>query len=628
MKRKKKPQAIHSATNEKNSSRHSVNSTCFFLFLLAPILCVALYYRSAGFASRGLEYDEFWTLTHYVPLSVSSILTALATPNNHQLNSLLMKWSVMLLGTTPLTLRLPAFIAGVLLFLPAGFAVWTMTKNKTAVLITLTLFSSNGALIHFSQTARGYSLQVLLLTFLLMLIALHVKSEKDSFQFCGGIFAVAGFAIFALSTSILYIVPLSILHLGALFAKTAGKFKFSPLETELQMRPHPNNSRARTPTHSEKQIDVESSSDFRISFFPTIKLFMKQRGMMIAAYVALAISAAWWYGDNYSAFKAGQGQFSHLASLWAWLVFVGDTCSGITFWPIWIAATLPLFFREWRWVALSAIFAVAFPFFLVPLTKAGPVRTYIPIFIFTAISAGIGTSLLLDRLRKKRKLRYSVIITIILLLCLNGAAEKKRWTPTDWRVVVNAIRAKFGPANCVIYPPNPCYAILANFGMEAVMESFARLPKNDNETLVLVGSGTTLRGLDTDFQPATISIDERFATKSKTIAGINCVSCNLQRIHVGNVEEALNSSSPFFISISPWKYTEAKRLQKEITEIMRNEGVIMCDAWLSRKWLDQNGVEHVGYLLACPPNTSKASKQFLVNRFLSTPGISFHFLRP
>ena len=626
MKRKKKLQNVQA---DKETTSVLSSNRVLFVALLAATLCVGLYWRFAGLASRGLEYDEFWTLTHYVPLSVSSILSALATPNNHPLNSLLMKASVLLFGPSPLSMRLPAFLAGALLLIPAGFAVWIATRRKTAVLITLALLSTNGAFIHFGQTARGYSLQLLLLTFLLYLIVLHVKSDKDSFQLCGGIFATSGFAIFALPTSILYIVPLAILHLAALLANTVEKLK---TRTENKLT---TNSLADT-THAtvvnsaslEKRICAEpaqGTQQYEAPLSYTVNVFIKQNGMMFAAYIALAIAAAFWYGDNYSAFRAGQGQFSHLASFQDWVFFVGNTCGRITSPLIWLLATLPLFFPKWRWVAISAIFAVAFPFLLVPLTKAGPVRTYIPIFIFTAISAGIGVSLLVDKLREKPKLRYLSIFLILAALYVNGESEKKSWTPTDWRVVVNEMRKEFGPGNCLIYPPNPCYAILANFGPEAVIENYARLPRRDNDTLVLVGMGSTLRGLDANHQPGGIKIDEKFLAATKSIAGIKCALFDLQRIRYS--EEAVNSTCPLFISIHGWNYAESKAIRNEVMEIMRSEGIITCDAWLSRKWRDQNGVEHIGYLFVCDESTSKASKQYLLNRFRSNPAISFHVLR-
>ena len=36
----------------------------------------------------GLEYDEIWTLENFAPLPLSRILTDLALPNNHPLNTL------------------------------------------------------------------------------------------------------------------------------------------------------------------------------------------------------------------------------------------------------------------------------------------------------------------------------------------------------------------------------------------------------------------------------------------------------------------------------------------------------------------------------------------------------------
>ena len=62
------------------------------------------------------EYDEIWTVQHYVPATAGHIFTDVATPNNHVLNSLGIKFFSSFIPNTVLSMRLP----GLCFFLPEG----------------------------------------------------------------------------------------------------------------------------------------------------------------------------------------------------------------------------------------------------------------------------------------------------------------------------------------------------------------------------------------------------------------------------------------------------------------------------------------------------------------------------
>ena len=144
----------------------------FFIFFLL-LLVLAFLFRIAPLG-RTPEYDEVYTMTHFVPLSVWKIFTEVATPNNHMLHTLFVK-----LVRAPgsdfhyLSLRLPSAIAGTLSIL----LLLLFRKNFQSlygVLFSMLFFAFNGAHIHFSRTARGYSL----VTFFLLL-ALFALWEYD-----------------------------------------------------------------------------------------------------------------------------------------------------------------------------------------------------------------------------------------------------------------------------------------------------------------------------------------------------------------------------------------------------------------------------------------------------------------
>ena len=55
------------------------------------ILLLAAILRIKGLFSE-LQYDEIWSLQYFIPLDVFKILTDLALPNNHPVNTLILKF--------------------------------------------------------------------------------------------------------------------------------------------------------------------------------------------------------------------------------------------------------------------------------------------------------------------------------------------------------------------------------------------------------------------------------------------------------------------------------------------------------------------------------------------------------
>ena len=59
-------------------------------FIVPAIILLALLLRGF-FLNRFLEYDEIWTLQNYAKLGILEIFQDLATPNNHPVNSFIVK---------------------------------------------------------------------------------------------------------------------------------------------------------------------------------------------------------------------------------------------------------------------------------------------------------------------------------------------------------------------------------------------------------------------------------------------------------------------------------------------------------------------------------------------------------
>lgn len=134
--------------------------TFYFLFLLGFGLRL-------GYLFQTVRYDEAYTYIAFVgnPLRVG--LSFFPVPNNHLLHTLLAHVSTTLFGNNVVALRLPAFIAGVLV-VPIVYLAIRRIANKEAGLIAMALVAVSSNLISYSVQARGYMIQTLLLLLLIV----------------------------------------------------------------------------------------------------------------------------------------------------------------------------------------------------------------------------------------------------------------------------------------------------------------------------------------------------------------------------------------------------------------------------------------------------------------------------
>ena len=139
--------------------------------------------------------------------------TDLSLPNNHPLHSLLMKYSIAIFSYSISSLRIPAFIAGVMLLFSIPTTTFLLTKNKLLSLLSLAIVVFNGGLIHYSQTARGYSMQCLFISlFILFIIYIESDYRKPSFL-SYFLFISPILSILTLSTSVMFLFPICLLHI-------------------------------------------------------------------------------------------------------------------------------------------------------------------------------------------------------------------------------------------------------------------------------------------------------------------------------------------------------------------------------------------------------------------------------
>lgn len=133
-----------------------------FIIAVIAINLRALYLRQV------MRYDEAVTYMYFVKPPWFEALSTYTYPNNHLFHTLLAKASVTVFGNSPWALRLPAFLAGVLL-VPATYAVARAFYGARAALIAAAIVASSGVLVLYSTNARGYTIVVL--AFLLLVLS-------------------------------------------------------------------------------------------------------------------------------------------------------------------------------------------------------------------------------------------------------------------------------------------------------------------------------------------------------------------------------------------------------------------------------------------------------------------------
>lgn len=126
----------------------------------------------ALYLAQPMRYDEAVTYMYFVRLPWSEALSTYTYPNNHLFHTLLAKASVTAFGNSPWALRLPAFVAGVLV-VPATYAVARAIYGSRPALFAAAIVATSGILVLYATNARGYSL-VVLAFLLLVLVAIRL----------------------------------------------------------------------------------------------------------------------------------------------------------------------------------------------------------------------------------------------------------------------------------------------------------------------------------------------------------------------------------------------------------------------------------------------------------------------
>lgn len=109
------------------------------------------------FLSQPMRYDEAFTFMQYAskPLVIG---LSHYYPNNHLLHTFFVHLTTSVFGQAAWVIRLPAFLAGVLLVPASYLVIRRYYADQDAALLTAALIAASPILIGFSTAARGYTL--------------------------------------------------------------------------------------------------------------------------------------------------------------------------------------------------------------------------------------------------------------------------------------------------------------------------------------------------------------------------------------------------------------------------------------------------------------------------------------
>jgi hypothetical protein len=159
--------------------------------------------NNATLLARPMEHDEAYTYIAFASRPVIHLLRDYHLPNNHIFHSLLVYLSINLFGIEPWFVRLPAFLAGVLL-VPLAFLVGRAYYTSTAGLLAAGAAALLPAIGEYASQARGYTM-VAVAALALLGLSIIVKSYRNTF---------AWFAWIVVAALGLYTLPIMLYPLG------------------------------------------------------------------------------------------------------------------------------------------------------------------------------------------------------------------------------------------------------------------------------------------------------------------------------------------------------------------------------------------------------------------------------
>ena len=400
-------------------------------WIFASIVTAGILFRILELDSRSLEYDEIWTMTHYFKCTFSEIFTNLATPNNHPLHTLCAKVFCDIFGNDFWTLRMPALLSGIILL---STALWAAVKNfrsKYAKIAFVALTAFSPYLVHYSNTARGYSMQAFFIFAMILFIFSYAR--KASIGKAAGVFLCAASALFTI-------------YSGLIFVCAAG-------------------------------------GAYLLSFcnWRNWRNELKKNLFLFAAGVDFIIIAALWLGLNREKIAEAQQFGIPITSALQFFRNAGHIIYDLgLILPMIILAVAFVLKPKAKTIRFGLSFAIL-TILSILATKCGPERVYVPMITVIIFCMARGIEIIGARFCK---IKYMELI-MTLIVCspiIFMQNDIERISPPDWRYFVSNIEKNI-PQECyTVYSAGDTYPICMNY-----RESAMNLAKKSEQNLLMIG---------------------------------------------------------------------------------------------------------------------------------------------
>ncbi len=130
-----------------------------------------------------VQYDEAYTAIAFASRPVRALISDYHLPNNHVFHTLLVHFSLRLFGMHPWSLRMPVYLAGILL-IPLGYLSARTLYGRPVARLSAALIAVSHPLILYAANARGYTL-IALFTLAGLLLAAYILRHNSLLAWLG-----------------------------------------------------------------------------------------------------------------------------------------------------------------------------------------------------------------------------------------------------------------------------------------------------------------------------------------------------------------------------------------------------------------------------------------------------------
>ena len=362
------------------------------------------------------EYDEIWTVQHYRNIPLPTIFSDVSVPNNHVLNTLGIRFFLSLIPYHNLAMRLTALLGFCGLFVILLRAVLLLLKNNVVRGGVLAVVLLNGMLLHYAETARGYSLQsffVFGLFFSLLCFRLR-PPENRMFNAVMWLLCAVG-ACLSVSSGVIYVVILTGLW-GLLY----------------------------------------------MPFRAGAKTIWRESRFLVFAGAFWTVFVLAWYGGNYSRFAAGREMFGetfHTPARFCLYCFEAARDTGMI-WALPCLAVFCILLRgksAWRLCVLTGGAAVLM-FGSALVTKGGPARIYLPLLAPAVFGIAAALDELLEDNKKLGRAAPWFLLFLVGVCLFFSDRDRKKAADPDMAVLFGAV-ANLDPGIFVSYKSSDLYVV-------------------------------------------------------------------------------------------------------------------------------------------------------------------------